>query len=61
MKSVFITGAGRGLGREVARAFAKDGYGVTLFSRSEPALRETEKSIKEESPGAKLLCVGKSM
>ena len=37
---VFVTGAGRGVGRAVAMAFAAGGYDVVLAGRSETALRD---------------------
>lgn len=54
MKVAFITGAGRGLGRAVAVAFAEQGYALTIFSRSEAALRETEKLIRKARADVKL-------
>lgn len=37
---VFITGAGRGIGRAIAERFARDGYALALAGRSESPLRE---------------------
>jgi NAD(P)-dependent dehydrogenase (short-subunit alcohol dehydrogenase family) len=36
-----VTGAGSGLGREIARGLLSDGYRVALAGRREPALQET--------------------
>jgi NAD(P)-dependent dehydrogenase (short-subunit alcohol dehydrogenase family) len=37
---VFVTGAGRGVGRAIARRFARDGHAVALFGRSHGPIRE---------------------
>ena len=42
---VFVTGAGRGVGRAVARRFARDGYAIALFGRSHGPLRETTDAL----------------
>ncbi len=42
-----ITGAGRGIGRAIALAFAKEGADLVLASRAEQALHETRRSIEE--------------
>lgn len=43
MKSILITGAGSGIGRATAVAFAKAGWGVALVGRRRDALEETAK------------------
>jgi len=43
-----ITGAARGLGREVALAMSAAGHPVALLSRGEAALREVERAILEQ-------------
>ena len=43
-----ITGASRGIGREIALAFAKDGFRLGLnFIRQEGKAREIEKQITQ--------------
>ena len=44
---VVVTGAGRGIGRELALAFAGDGADLVLAARTEPALQETRQAIEE--------------
>ncbi|RKD25830.1 hypothetical protein BEP19_02530 [Ammoniphilus oxalaticus] len=44
----FITGAGTGLGRAIAIAFAKEGATVALNGRREEALREVQAEIGEK-------------
>jgi NAD(P)-dependent dehydrogenase (short-subunit alcohol dehydrogenase family) len=39
--AVIVTGAGRGIGREIALAFADTGASLVLAARTEPALQET--------------------
>lgn len=46
-KRVVITGAGRGLGRQMARDFAEHGSTVFLSSRTEAEIEQTAKSISE--------------
>lgn len=43
---VVVTGAGRGIGREIALAFAREGAALVLASRTEQALHETRVSIE---------------
>ena len=45
MKTVFITGASRGIGREVARLFANKGWYVGLYSTNASALAELRAEI----------------
>jgi NAD(P)-dependent dehydrogenase (short-subunit alcohol dehydrogenase family) len=53
-KRVVITGAGRGLGRVIATAFARSGATVGLVARSEDRLRELAESL----PGKHLVFAG---
>jgi NAD(P)-dependent dehydrogenase (short-subunit alcohol dehydrogenase family) len=46
---VFVTGAGRGVGRAVATAFAAGGYDVALAGRSEAALRDLADEIARQT------------
>ena len=54
-KVVFITGAGSGLGRGVAIAFAKEGAIVVVTDLSEKANLETARMIEEN--GGKALAI----
>jgi len=42
-----VTGAGSGIGRQIALALLRDGYGVTLAGRRQDALEETVKIAAE--------------
>ena len=42
-----VTGAGRGIGREIALAFAKEGADLVLAARTEQTLNETRALIEE--------------
>lgn len=52
-KVALITGAGRGIGREVAIGLAKDGYHLVLISRSKGSLEEVQKEIELHNTGEK--------
>jgi NAD(P)-dependent dehydrogenase (short-subunit alcohol dehydrogenase family) len=52
---VFVTGAGRGVGRAIARRFARDGYAVALFGRSHGPVREAADELLAR--GAEALAV----
>jgi len=45
MKTVFITGASRGIGKDVAKLFASKGYYVGLYATNKKALAEVSKEI----------------
>ncbi len=51
-KIAIITGAGRGIGRETAIDFAKEGASIVLVSRSEGELLEVAAEIKRIGTGA---------
>jgi len=55
-KVAFVTGAGNGIGRATAIAFAREGASVVVADRSEERSRETVASI--EQLGGKVLAVG---
>lgn len=47
---VVITGAGRGLGKELAKAFSDNGYTVAALGRSADALNETKDYAASSAP-----------
>lgn len=47
---VVVTGAGRGIGQEIARAFAQHGAKVALISRNESSCGRATKEINKEFP-----------
>jgi short-subunit dehydrogenase len=49
-----ITGASRGIGKEVARKFAANGYDLFLASRKQEVLDETIRDLKKEFAGIKV-------
>lgn len=49
-KNIVITGAGRGIGFEIARRFSQLGANLILLSRTEKELREILAIVRENSP-----------
>ena len=49
-KTILLTGAGRGMGREIAMTCAREGAKMILISRTENELEETLQLIIKESP-----------
>lgn len=47
-KIALVTGGGRGIGKAIAKALAREGSRVVICSRSGTELKETEKEIKAE-------------
>ena len=50
-QTALITGASSGIGADLARLFARDGYDVVLVARSEEKLREVAEGIGKEHAG----------
>lgn len=46
MRNAIVVGASSGIGRELARLLAADGYGVGLLARREPLLTELAREIR---------------
>ncbi|WP_111747175.1 SDR family NAD(P)-dependent oxidoreductase [Salinisphaera orenii] len=55
--SILLTGASRGIGREIALAFAKQGNKLTLAGRNEQALEETRAGV-EQAGGQAIVVAG---
>ncbi|WP_411826442.1 3-oxoacyl-[acyl-carrier-protein] reductase [Luteolibacter sp. AS25] len=51
-KIVVVTGAGRGIGQEIARSFAAQGAKVALISRSESSCGSAAEDINKSYPGS---------
>ena len=54
-KNIVITGAGRGIGKNFAIAFAKEGANLGLISRTLEELEQTKKEIEEISLNGKVI------
>lgn len=58
-KTVLITGASRGIGRAIARTFAKEGYQLVLnCHHSKKELEALAKELYEQYHAESLLCIG---
>lgn len=47
-KRIMITGAGSGLGREIAQRWAREGWRLALADVNEAGLRETLEHVRQE-------------
>jgi NAD(P)-dependent dehydrogenase (short-subunit alcohol dehydrogenase family) len=57
-KRVLVTGASRGLGRELAVAFSREGAaGVAIVARSDNALNDVQRQIHGENPNTQVLAI----
>ena len=54
-KNIVITGAGRGIGKSIAIACAKEGANIGLISRTLEELNKTKKEIEELGTGVKII------
>ncbi|VDC05194.1 unnamed protein product [Peniophora sp. CBMAI 1063] len=54
-KSVFVTGASRGIGRSTAITFAKAGAAVAIAARSQEGLQETKALLLQEVPEGRVV------
>lgn len=54
-KNIVITGSGRGIGRSVAIACAKEGANIGLVARTTDELNETKKQIEKLNNGIKVI------
>ncbi|WP_342430734.1 SDR family oxidoreductase [Neobacillus sp. FSL H8-0543] len=57
-KVAFVTGGGRGIGRETCILLAKHGVKVAVFSRSKAEVEETANYIKDELGGESIYLTG---
>ena len=55
-KIAVVTGASRGIGREIAEQLAAEGATVGLVARSADALREIEEMIRSKGGRAAVFC-----
>lgn len=53
-KVVLVTGASKGIGLAIARAFAREGAAVMISSRKQDALDEAARGIERGVPGARV-------
>ncbi|MBI5224903.1 SDR family oxidoreductase [Candidatus Micrarchaeota archaeon] len=60
-KTALITGASSGIGFELARVFAKNGYRLVLVSKNKERLQSAEKKLKSEFPSTPIVSIPKDL
>jgi 3-oxoacyl-[acyl-carrier protein] reductase len=55
-RTAFITGASRGIGREIALALAREGVHLGLFGRDQAMLAESAALARKIDPGLRVTC-----
>lgn len=61
VKTALITGASSGIGRELAKLFAKDGYNLVLVSRGEDTLQQLADELKQNHTIHKAIVIKKDL
>ncbi|GAB3164433.1 SDR family NAD(P)-dependent oxidoreductase [Telluribacter humicola] len=61
VKTALITGASSGIGRELAKLFAKDSYNLVLVSRGEDTLQQLADELKQKHNLDKALVIKKDL
>ncbi len=56
-RTALVAAASKGLGKAVAKALAKEGANVAIFSRDEAAIQAAAKEIEAAAPGAQVLAL----
>lgn len=60
-KNALITGGSSGIGLELARLFARDGYRLCLVSKPPEELDRARRQLSKEVPGAEILTLAKDL
>jgi 3-oxoacyl-[acyl-carrier protein] reductase len=55
-RTAFITGASRGIGREIALSLAREGVDLGLFGRDDAMLAETARLVRDVNPKLHVAC-----
>ena len=58
MSVVVVTGAGRGIGRAIAEAFAARGHDLALIGRGTPDVESVANAITQQFPGQRAIAIG---
>lgn len=58
VKNAIVTGASRGIGKEIAIRLSKENYNVFIFGRDEKSLKNVQKSIKKNKVNSEIFIGG---